>query len=176
MKGAAWDALVAAWPESKDVARYDVEGFSNKLGLIVLTYKDQQTGLIWAKNGNIVGKTMSWNDAINWVKQLTFDGYNDWRLPTKNELQNFIKRYDHSVTNNFSNIQDGWYWTSTEENDNFVWGMGMNSKSIFRNHKSSENYVWPVRGVDVSNIGELSKEAASPAKKAKKRIKTSPLE
>jgi hypothetical protein len=37
MKGAAWDAPVAAWPEAKEVSQDDVDAFSDKFGVGRLT-------------------------------------------------------------------------------------------------------------------------------------------
>lgn len=45
-------------------------------------------GLQWSEKSP---KTMNWNDAINYCKNLNEDGHNDWRLPTISELKTTIK-------------------------------------------------------------------------------------
>jgi hypothetical protein len=55
-------------------------------------YTDQETGLMWARCGDIAGKDLDYKDAMSWVANLNHSGYSDWRLPTKEELETFTKR------------------------------------------------------------------------------------
>ena len=71
-----------------------------------LIYTDRRSGLMWARNGDISGKLMEWNDAMNWAKTLKYGGYSDWRLPTKRELVVFTKQHTR-----------GWKWF---EDNNFI--------------------------------------------------------
>lgn len=57
------------------------------------TITDTQTGLIWTKNANIAGKSMTQLEAIEYVKDLNLKGlygYKDWRLPSLEELSSLI--------------------------------------------------------------------------------------
>jgi hypothetical protein len=56
------------------------------------TWKDPATGLVWTKKDS--GATVSWNDAAAYCQNLRLVGYNDWRLPTMDELQGI---YDATV-------------------------------------------------------------------------------
>ncbi len=90
LKGTAWDALLHSYPAAKGAARYDVEVFLSLLGLTqqeLLIYTDPQTGLQWLRDANVTGKKMTWHEAMQWVKTLRIGGYQDWRLPTKDELE-----------------------------------------------------------------------------------------
>jgi hypothetical protein len=92
-----------------------------------LILKDPATGLMWARNGNIAAKKMDWKDAMDWAKYLNYAGYNDWRLPTKEEFEKFLKikergkskltkHFAHKWLNNngFFNVQESGYWSSSD--------------------------------------------------------------
>lgn len=92
-----------------------------------LILKDPATGLMWARNGNIAEKKMDWKEAMDWAKSLNYAGYSDWRLPTKNEYEKFLKikgrgkskLSDHFVhkwfnNNGFFNVQESGYWSSSD--------------------------------------------------------------
>jgi hypothetical protein len=78
-------------------------------------------GLMWEKETHI----MNWNDAMEYAKNLQFGGYSDWRLPTKEELEDVLRSYkrDRGVIMSFLSPRDwledkgfprySWYWSST---------------------------------------------------------------
>jgi hypothetical protein len=73
---------------------------------------------MWARNGNIAGETMRWEDAMKWAKNLNYVGYSDWRLPTIEELETFVGRGGKRPTewfnaNGFNSVQSNLYWSST---------------------------------------------------------------
>lgn len=80
---------------------------------------DVQSGLMWIRNGNLFGQGMTWDDAIDFVRKLNYAGYNDWRLPTKDELIAMSNRggnnqYEYFNSIGFRNVAKGRYWTATE--------------------------------------------------------------
>lgn len=117
----------------------EVDAFiDNKNGTIT----DKITGLTWQSFSvgqtwdgiSCIGKPlkMSWNDAM----KLTSDyaGYDDWRLPTKEELMTLVLYFnvnkdDSLIVSNKSNFtlmsttQSNWYWSSTLYADDieFAW-------------------------------------------------------
>jgi hypothetical protein len=152
MKGAAWNALIASYPEASQVRIDDLEGFIASIGFAMdqgklipsvekqkldeeraakererHIYTDPQTGLQWARNGNIPGIKMQWEEAMRWAKNLNYAGYNDWRLPTDNELRTVLNRGGNSPAewlnaNGFRNVQDDIYWSSQIKVDtNEIW-------------------------------------------------------
>lgn len=177
MKGAAWRALVAGYPEAKKVPVGNVKGFLAALGMVrindaVITFEekkhgfyfidnevvvDERTGLMWARNGCISNNTMNWDDAMSWTKNLNYGGYNDWRLPTKEELVSFAKRGgDHPSNwfnaNGFKNLKNiksfgvGVYWSSSTYAPGEAWIVYLSSGDPNVYNKSKDNfYVWPVR-------------------------------
>lgn len=112
---------------------------------------DTRTDLIWARNGNIRGKYLDWNSALNWVKSLKIGGYRNWRLPTKDELESFIG-HEGGQTNTmfnakgFSNVQGSFYWSSSSAPKcDCAWGINLGFYKQDREEKSGYGYVWPVR-------------------------------
>ena len=56
---------------------------------------------------------MDWDSACEYCKKLKLLGFENWRLPTKEELEIAYENKDK-----FKNIEDGWYWSITENNKN----------------------------------------------------------
>jgi hypothetical protein len=46
---------------------------------------------MWAKNANLTGKCMPWEEAKKYVSTLDYGDYRDWRLPTNEELESMAK-------------------------------------------------------------------------------------
>ncbi len=116
-----------------------------------LVYTDKQTGLVWARDGNIAGKGMDWDNAMNWVGNLQYGGYSDWRLPTIKELEAFIKPGGNHPSvwlnsHGFNKVQAEWYWSDTEYSYRNSWDVDMGNGYVHYVSKSNTNYVWPVRG------------------------------
>lgn len=111
---------------------------------------EPSTGLMWTRNGNIAEKKMTGKEALDWVKTLNYAGYNDWRLPTKKELDHFM--YGNNL-DGFFNITDASaiFLTSTRYNDysdifstyDYRWSRWESIGPI------SHGFVWPVRDVNV---------------------------
>lgn len=85
------------------------------------TVTDRATGLMWVKDGKSPGcyngNTLTWKQAMIFCQNLSYAGYNDWRLPNKNELSSLV--YPGITTPKidkiFTNTKTGQfgYWTST---------------------------------------------------------------
>ncbi|HPQ67907.1 MAG TPA: DUF1566 domain-containing protein [bacterium] len=78
-------------------------------------WRDPATGLVWEKVPT--SGYVNWMDANDFCQHLSLGGYNDWRLPTINELRSLIVGCDGSarggscgVNNNCSNS-----WCQNEE-------------------------------------------------------------
>ena len=121
---------------------------------------DERKGLMWARNTNLSGKQMRWSDAMEWVKTVQIGGYNDWRLPTKDELTTQANRGGkwpaiYFIDLGFINIPTSryniHYWSSTSSTDNDrdenPWYANMfdgKVRSGYDNHAWLGG-VWPVR-------------------------------
>ncbi len=102
-------------------------------------YTDQQSGLMWVKNGTIIDKKMTHEEAFHWVRKLNYCGFNDWRLPSKCELNTLAARGDGKYLLGFINIQSDYYWSF----DNC--GIVMNGRGAGFEYKTTKGYVLPVR-------------------------------
>ncbi|MBF0371559.1 MAG: DUF1566 domain-containing protein [Magnetococcales bacterium] len=122
---------------------------------------DNMTGLIWMENANCWG-SYDWYDSLNLVAGLnagteSCDGYggghDDWRLPTRRELQSLADRERHTpplpAGHPFHGITgDGFCSSTTYANfSNETWHVHLNNNgSVHTNAKITNYYVWPVRG------------------------------
>lgn len=61
----------------------------------------------------VANSTFSWTDAINYCDNLTFCGYTDWQLPTKDEL---LQMYNDRTTIGY--YVSGAYWSSSADYGN----------------------------------------------------------
>ena len=60
---------------------------------------------------------LSYRKALEYCKELRYDNFRNWRLPTIEEAQILCKLKYMSY-----NYRDTWYWTSTPVNDKNMWG------------------------------------------------------
>ncbi|HSA32657.1 MAG TPA: DUF1566 domain-containing protein [bacterium] len=75
---------------------------------------DEMTGLIWQRT--LTGSTYQWQGAIDHCADLTYGGYDDWRLPTRKELATLpdYGRYDPAInTAVFPDTSTGLFWSSS---------------------------------------------------------------
>ena len=131
------------------------------------TILDNDTGLLWLKNANAFG-TMDWDSAMYEASMLSSgehglsddSGDGDWRLPTREEWVAFYSTvYDNPALVNtvgdaqwsegdaFTEVQSGYYWSSTEpEHDSsYAWFLRMYYGTMGYSLKGYYNDVWPVR-------------------------------
>ncbi len=140
------------------------------------TVTDRLTGLMWTKDANLMltrnpeFDTNQWVDgAINWQHALDYIallntenylGYNDWRMPNRNEMTSLIDfGFDHPslperypFTNTTGYNFEYYYWTSTTraDADDQAWMietisgmMGGGNKLAYE--KTRSLHVWPIR-------------------------------
>lgn len=132
---------------------------NNPITLINDLVLDKETGLIWARDANVIG-LQNWIDANTLCREIELGNRSGWRLPTVEELSSLVDPGQSDLAlppgHPFVNVQYGagvpGYWTSTNyENPsgaawfvNFWRGAGPHLAGLAS--KSLLNHVWPVRG------------------------------
>jgi hypothetical protein len=125
------------------------------------TVTDTATGLMWKKSP-WYGK-MDWVDAKAYCDNLTYAGYDDWRLPTvakdggTAELDTLFRKNGNPsgewggvLGTLFASVERSLYWSGTASASytSDAWFANMYDGSISSGSKTFYNrfYVWPVRG------------------------------
>ena len=111
---------------------------------------DKETGLVWEQSPDTTART--WSRAITEAYSKTVDGRMGWRLPTIEELTSLRdpseSHPDLPRGHPFTNVQSGHYWSSTTDvlDTGEAWGVGFSDGYLATDGKSSNGYVWCVRG------------------------------
>lgn len=88
---------------------------------------DSNSGLMWQDTKDTVTMQSNYNAAKEYCEESTLAGYEDWHLPTIEELLTITdkSRFDPSIKKEFKNINSNRYWsTSTVISDiNFAWSV-----------------------------------------------------
>lgn len=83
----------------------------------------------------------SWATAIKSCKEYRGGGYEDWRLPNKDELD---RLYENRLSiGGFK--ERNYYWSSTESDRNDAWDLSFRRGNHNLGYKLEYNYVRPVR-------------------------------
>lgn len=112
---------------------------------------DNLTGLMWTKNANLPTDKRTWQQALDYANNLTICGYDDWRLPNRNELYSLID-VERSIPAlpvgyPFGNVQAEFYWSSSTIGGVSIaaWFVDMKFGAVAFGPKTNAFYVWPVR-------------------------------
>ena len=76
-----------------------------------VTVTDTSTGLQWQKGDDAVER--NYKEAQRYISKLRLAGYNDWRLPCKEELMELAILGYKNLKRTFPNIQAERYWAET---------------------------------------------------------------
>jgi hypothetical protein len=69
------------------------------------------------------GPPLTWKRALAFAAGLDAHGHQDWRVPTKNELNHLFR--NRAAIGGFNETRSGagvWYWSSSPDVDDTVWG------------------------------------------------------
>ena len=107
-------------------------------------YLDTKTGLMWQGETQ---EEMTWDDAMEYAEDLSEGGYDDWRLPTIEELTTLIDYTQTLPATNIPNIRSSYYWSSTTSasSTSNAWGVYFYYGNVNGYVKSDSLYVRCVR-------------------------------
>lgn len=121
-------------------------------------YRDKQQKLTWQDNTDAIKIKKPWITQINYelknyadtrgdtattyCKKLSLAGFNDWSLPTKDQLKKLYK--DKKI---LKNVSPNWYWSSTnsKNNEKRAWSIYLNNGDGYSDFKNTINHVRCVR-------------------------------
>jgi hypothetical protein len=93
-------------------------------------------------------KTYTWNEAIEYCKNLRLAGYDDWRLPTVKELLTLVDydRFNPAINPMFGGVAS-YYWSSTTNVDDTsgAWYVDFSYGYVDGYGKPVSSYVRAVR-------------------------------
>ena len=137
-----------AWPNPRFTAGADREADC---------MKDNLTGLMWPKNGNLPGANKDWTSAIDYANAMSLCGHADWRLPNLNEIESLVNAGEVPPvwlkTQGFTNVQLSYLSSTTsvhESGGKYAWDLALWIASLGYDLKTKEYPLWPVRGDSAS--------------------------
>ena len=76
---------------------------------------DTSTNLTWEDRNETANTTYTWIDAIDYCKNLTHGGFDDWRVPNINELGTLIDdtKTNPAIKSIFTYIATYYHWSSS---------------------------------------------------------------
>ena len=113
-------------------------------------WQDPDTNLIWQVK--IEDKKYIWRDIQKYADKLNrekYGGYNDWRVPTLNELKTILikKKYNSLyIKEPLSKLKYNVHWSSSEDLSD-AWAILFYYGGINRYSKTHKYYVRCVRGI-----------------------------
>ena len=130
------------------------EPFGNFVDNVNGTVTDTSTGLMWQQESAPIAPgsyDYNWQQALSYCENLTLAGYEDWRLPNRNELQTLVdyNKFEPSIdTTIFSITTSPYYWSSTTSGDDpeRAWSVDFYRGNSNRNSKTGTKDVRAVRG------------------------------
>ena len=112
---------------------------------------DKETELIWARNANLAGKYLTWEEATVYCKNLDIGNLKGWRLPTQEELSSLVDP-SRSVPalpggHPFINVKAIHYWSSTQHDSASAGTVCIGTSGILRDD------LYLVRGAALPVLG-----------------------
>lgn len=85
---------------------------------------------------------MTWNDSMQYAKDLDLGGFTDWRLPTMEELRGIYRaKQALGIPEDYH-----WYWSGSEAGASSAWGVSFSSSgNVSNDNKGSAYYAQCVR-------------------------------
>jgi TolB-like protein len=116
--------------------------------LIPHNYTERAVGRGKQNTQGIMQEASKKGGGFGWAAQacvtLTLGGFNDWFLPSQDEMHYM---YGHLHMQGLGNFRNEWYWTSTANGENYYIEDFSNGKQGWTYYYRTEYYVRPIRQV-----------------------------
>ena len=90
------------------------------------------------------------------------DNYNDWYLPSKDELSEmYTKIGNGSIEGNIGNFSSTWYWSSSEINNSTAWYISFSNFLTSTGNKNNPDLVRPIRAFGNWTMGCMDETACN---------------
>ncbi len=117
-------------------------------GGIVFQINEDGTGLVADLQDLGV---LIWNDAMSGAADATSQGYEDWYLPSIEELELMFNTIGNGgPEGNIGGFETTWYWSSSEYNNNVAWRVDFNNGTTYTYNKNYSIRVRVIRSFSVS--------------------------
>jgi len=93
--------------------------FADDKAIEIAVYYDENTNLEWLAGPD---KPTNWNDAKNWVENLTAVAGEGWRMPTLKELKTLYQKGDKCNIKPFLKTTGCWIWSGETKGSSLAWG------------------------------------------------------
>jgi len=138
----------------------DGKGRFVEIGNVVF---DKKTNLMWLKDANYSQSGKNFDDAEQLVTGLNVDGFNDWRIPSKEDWRTLIGKNDNGIDNAYPDghpfknvVIVGSYWVSSAVAGPS--GINMGNGSLGRWNRKNPGFVWPVRDATPEEIIKIKSQ------------------
>ena len=124
-----------------------LSSFSTKTINEEIVVTDSITGLMWQKTYKT---RINWPTALKYCEELNYAGYNDWRLPNRNELLSLVNYNRYNPASNFPDIPENiWLWSSSSfvRQLDSAWRVEFYYGHIYYHYKSNNNVSYETSGV-----------------------------
>jgi hypothetical protein len=114
-----------------------------------MTVKDTKLGLLWQDDEYQSRKERDFNDATAYCQSLEFAMFDDWRVPTYEELLTLVDydRFDPAIVPLFKKTFPHRYWSSSSDasSPDYIWSIDFLHGRTSTSKKSKKYYVRCVR-------------------------------
>lgn len=117
--------------------------------------RDSRTGLVWSRSADPLGRALSWQAALEGIKELNSAsrlGARDWRMPNVREMESLVDLDADSPAlppgHPFRDVRET-YWTSTTSlyEPRYAWALYFRDGMVGVAFKPDTGFfLWPVRG------------------------------
>ena len=121
-------------------------GQSYQGGIIFHILQPEDTGYVAGEQHGLIAATedhngeLSWDDAMSYCDGYTVGQYDDWHLPSKDELNQL-----YEVHTSIGYFEEDYYWSSTEDYDEGAWSQDFGNGLLYFTTMNKTYYVRAVR-------------------------------